>query len=237
MSGPHDGRLGERDGEAPTVPPAVRAAYHAKVAALLAAGPVRSDGAEPERPPALHLCPEAEAQLRAFRREIEPRLGRFGDLHRLVDWGAKLVGAVVRLAGLLHLARYPEMPFPQINQIEADTAGAAIALGRYFAEHARAAYDAMGQDPAVDDAQYLLKWLEPTGAATFCKRDAFLANRARFRQAEELDRPLHLLCRHGYVRSIDGGRPRARGRPASPRFTVHPALRAGGAREPSTDAS
>lgn len=55
-------------------------------------------------PRSVPFRPDAAARLRDFARAIEPRLAPTGDLEPLVDWGSKLVGAVVRLSALLHLA-------------------------------------------------------------------------------------------------------------------------------------
>jgi hypothetical protein len=50
----------------------------------------------------------AAERLRAFARAVEPRLAPDGDLDPIVDWASKVVGAVARIAGLIHLASLPQ---------------------------------------------------------------------------------------------------------------------------------
>ena len=59
----------------------------------------------------LPFDPFAADRLREFAEAIEPRLAPDGDLDPIVDWASKLVGAVARIAGLLHLASL-DLPLP-----------------------------------------------------------------------------------------------------------------------------
>ncbi len=208
--------VGRRADDPVPMPAAIRAAYHSALVRLLAIDePVDSARA-------LTLSPPAAARLRQFRRELEPRLSEFGDLARVVEWGSKLVGHIARLAGLLHLACYYELPWPAINQVEPATVEAAIELGAYFTEHARAAFDAMGRDPAIDDAHHLLKWFVRNDCRQFTRRELYRMTRGRFRRVDDLNPALDLLERHGYLRrELDGPRNRT-GRPPGPRFDVSP---------------
>ena len=88
-------------------------------------------------------------------RELEPRLGPDDDLGPIADWGSKLAGAVVRIAGLLHLAANLETGYR--DPISAETFVAAQgAIGDYFLVHAIAADKIMGADPATADAVALV---------------------------------------------------------------------------------
>jgi replicative DNA helicase len=83
----------------------------------------------------------------------------------------------------------------------------------------------MGADPRVDDARWLLDWINRTGQGQFSRRDAHQAARGRFRKAADLEPALTLLEEHGYLRRVDpepSRDPKGRGRPASPRFLVNP---------------
>jgi len=93
-----------------------------------------------------------------------------GDLAQLAGWAAKLAGATCRLAGLLHLAGHLRDGWAR--PIGADTFADAVLLADYLIEHARAVFDLMGADPRVDDARWLLDWINRTNRIQFTRRDA-----------------------------------------------------------------
>jgi len=149
-------------------------------------------------------------------------------LAHLAGWAAKLAGATCRLAALLHLACHLHDGWTQ--PISSETFAAAVRLADYLIEHARAVFDLMGADPRVDDARWLLDWIDRTNRTQFSRRDAHrAAPRGRFAKATDLEPALRLLEEHGYLRRVDpepSQDPRGRGRPASPRFLVNPLPRA-----------
>ncbi len=148
---------GRRASRAPRVPPEVRAAYRQHLWRLLETGLAAGD---PDcLPTRVTLSEPGQWRLERFADDLEPRVGRFGDLERLADWGLKASGAVARIVALLHLARHAVEPARWAEPIAEQTVLHAIGLGRYFIAHARAAYDAMGQGPVCDDGAYVLAWL------------------------------------------------------------------------------
>jgi len=215
--------VGRRQPGAPPVPAAVADRYALELQALAAslttpAGPDSDDG-----PALLTLDPEAAEQLLAFERDLEPRLAAgSGDLAHLAGWAAKLAGATCRLGGLLHLAAHLRHGWNQ--PISADTFAGAARLAGYLIEHARAVFDLMGADPRVDDARWLLDWINRTGQAQFTRRDAHhAAPRGRFPKATDLDPALALLEEHGWLRRVDADPSGPKGgRPPSPRYLVNP---------------
>jgi replicative DNA helicase len=181
--------------------------------------------ADNDRPAILALDQEASELLLRFERDLEPRLAAgSGDLAHLAGWAAKLAGATCRLAALLHLASHFRDGWAQ--PIGADTITGAIRFADYLVEHARAVFDLMGADPRLDDARWLLEWIDRTNHVQFSRRDAHrAAPRGRFAKATDLEPALRLLEEHGYLRRVDpepSQDPRGRGRPASPRFLVNP---------------
>ena len=66
-----------------------------------------------------------------------------GDLETIGDWAGKYHGAVLRIAGVLHVVQQA-MADPQAP-VSGQTMADAIAIGRYFLEHAKAAYMLMGR--------------------------------------------------------------------------------------------
>jgi replicative DNA helicase len=215
--------VGHRHPGAPPVPPQVADRYASELQAAAASltTPAGQD------PTVLTLDPQAGELLLGFERDLEPRLAAgSGDLAQLAGWAAKLAGATCRLAGLLHLAAHLRDGWAQ--PIGGDTFAGAIRLAGYLIEHARAVFDLMGADPRLDDARWLLDWINRTDRAQFSRRDAHAAApRGRFPKATNLEPALGLLEEHGWLRRVDADPPGPKGgRPPSPRFLVNPLPRA-----------
>lgn len=206
--------VGYRNARPNTVPPAVDGEYERRLMVVGRLDPGTLGGAAHT----LTLTPEALARVESFMAEIEPRLRPGSDLHHIADWASKLVGATVRIAGLLHVAANPAWG----NPISLQTVEAAITIADYLVAHAKAAFDLMGADPELDAARRILAWLRQSEPPEFTKRDAFVALRGTFKKAELLDPPLALLLEHGYIRTVESTTPARPGRPASPRYLVNP---------------
>ena len=74
----------------------------------------------------------------------------------------------------------------------------AVTIGRYFLEHAKAAYSLMGADVVNKNAQYLLSAIKRERLTEFSRRDAMRRCR-RFKTAESLQPVLNRLCEYGYI--------------------------------------
>jgi hypothetical protein len=209
--------LGFRNAHPEPVPDHVRDAYNANVQAL-----VLSLAALPE-PATLHFAPEAQAAILDLAREHETRLRPgTGDLAHMTDWAGKYVGAVVRIAALLHLAQHFRDGWDR--PITLATFTNARLIGEYFTLHAQAAYDAIGADPAVNDARAVLEWIERTGTTRFTARDLMRSGlKNRFKKATDTEPVLRVLETHGWIRRLPSP-PSARNRPASPAYEAHPDL-------------
>lgn len=175
-------------------------------------------------PAVLTLTPDAAQAVIDAETRLEPRLEPdTGDLAGIVDWAAKQVGAVVRIAGLLHLAE--NLTNGWGRPIEVDTMRRAIRIGDYYTAHAQATFDAMGIDPVLDDARTLLRWIERTRPEQFTRRQMHMGvSRSRFAKVGDLDAPLDLLEEHGYIRRAPEAERTGPGRRPSPAFLVHPDL-------------
>lgn len=210
--------VGRRKVGADPVPAHVSADYHAKLIRLIDTLAGWTD------PAVIQLTPEANERVLDIERAVEPRLAPGGAWSHIVDWGSKYTGAVVRLAGLIHLGEHAVREGWNTQPIGADTIDRAAMLGDYFAAHALAAFDDMGADQSTRNARHILAWIERAGMTTFTKREVFRALKCtQLPTAGDFDAPLSVLESHGYVRPVEqAARSKSGGRPPSPTFAVHP---------------
>jgi replicative DNA helicase len=208
-------RVGGRDSNAAPLPALVRAGYAREIQALIASLEAQSSATT------IKLSLGAEEALVAFDTELEPRLGERGDLGHVSDWACKLTGAVVRLAGLLHLAANVRGRWGDPVSVEAMEA--AIGLGRYLIPHALAAFDLMEADSSLAVARRVLEWAAENRLSSFTRRECFAVFRRRVGdRVTGIDPVLELLLEHGYLRreaAPPAGKP---GRPRSDGFEVNP---------------
>ncbi len=222
--------LGFRAIDPPPMPPEIREAYRQGILALLAL-PAGTDAEGNPQPHTLTLTPDALAELQGFQAWIEPQLAPDGNLGTMADWAGKLVGAVARLAGILHAAEHVTAGAPWEIPVSRETLLRARCLADYLIPHAQAAYAEMGANPDVDAAQHLLRWIQKTGCASFTKRDAYQGTKGRFRQVRAMEPGLSLLAEHSFVRRRVEGERSGPGRPASPIYDVNPLLQNGGSED------
>lgn len=213
--------LGHRHTNPPPVPDEVRTAYHSNVLALLQL-PFGTDDKGGPAPHILSLDPDARACIQSFEAWLEPQLGEFGELGSVTDWAGKLVGAVGRIAGILHMASLAGDEAPWEIHIPGDTIEHAIRLGKYWIPHAKAAFAEMGADPVQDQAKRILRWIEHMQLDGFTKRDLHQGLKGTFKRAEELDAPLALLEAHWFIRKQTDAEQGGPGRRRSPTYEVNP---------------
>jgi hypothetical protein len=171
----------------------------------------------------LRLAPSTRTHFEAWETEVESMLGDEGCLETMRDWGGKLAGATLRLAGVLHCVVYGPS-----GEIDGETLTSAIEIGRYLIPHADAVLNLMqAQDGSGDeDARYVLRWIRRHGRREFTKSEAQHHGKRRFPKADDIDPALAELTRRGYIR------PRAAettgpGRRPSPAFLTNPAVFSG----------
>lgn len=217
------GMVGYRQAESAAVSDEVRAAYDLKLKAMVLSLADWSD--DP-----MILTPDDRARKLVidYLAAIEPRLRPDGDLYGLRDWAAKLAGATVRIAGLLHVSEHLKDGYAK--PIDELVMRRALQLGDYFTAHALAAFGVMAASPHLGLAGDILGWLYPDGAPTyrpeFSRRDAhrrFQERDGRTTTAEEIASSLRLLETHGYIRALPAP-PRSErgGRPPAPKYEVCP---------------
>ncbi|MET8147678.1 DUF3987 domain-containing protein [Actinoplanes sp. NPDC049668] len=208
--------VGRRKIGADPIPAQVAADYLANLHALVLTLAEWTD------PAVLVLTPDANNLVLDIERAVEPRLAPGGAWAHVVDWGSKYTGAVVRIAGLIHLAENLRDGWGQ--PVSADTLERAAMIGDYYAAHALAAFDDMGADQSTRNARQVLAWIERTTSTAFTRRELFRAvQSSQLKTMADLDPVLAVLEAHGYLRQLDPPAPkRAGGRPPSPSYVVHP---------------
>jgi hypothetical protein len=151
-----------------------------------------------------------------------PMLAESGELGAMADWGGKLVGAVIRIAGLLHMAEHVAAKEPWEVPIQPTMMEHAITIGRYLIPHAQAAYSQMGADPVIKEAKSVLNWIRSKGLTTVTERELFEGTKGRFKRVEHLRPAVAVLDSHGYLRQQVAPARTGPGRRPSPTYEFNP---------------
>lgn len=140
------------------------------------------------------LSGEATAVLEKLFRDTESRFQT--DLAEIADWAGKYVGAVLRIAGLLHATQHHG--FLDFTEVSGETMENAVRIGKYFLEHAKVAYSLMEADPVNKQSERLLSAIQKHQLLEFSRRDAMRLCR-NFKTAESIQPVLNRLCEYGYI--------------------------------------
>ena len=211
-------RVGERKYRTQPIPNEVSRCYEVTIRNLLQEG-------TPKTPELNRLSPEADKLLEAFSCEVESKMKT--EYSDIPDWTGKLAGAVLRISGLLcravnaHCSDFLDTSDAMIVSEEAMSG--AIAIGRYFTEHSRAAYSLMGADDLVKQSQYTLDAIVKNGLLEFSRRDIMRICRS-FKTADTVQPVLNHLADLGYVALKETEQTFSKGRPANPTYLVNPLL-------------
>jgi len=212
--------LGHRKTITQPIKEGIRTAYFQRILKALHVQPARGSEGQP-LPHPIMVDDAALDALNDFAVAVEENLRVGGAFESMRDWAGKLVGAVCRIAGILHGLTHACPPSLRNLQINLETMLGAIAIGEYLVPHAKAAFFEMGADPAIDLARKILRWVEEERLSVFSKRDAHVRCRGSVRKADEMDAPLRLLTAHGFIREQEVYR-NGPGRKPSQNYEVHP---------------
>ena len=208
-------QVGSRRFTSATVPDDVYGRYEQKIVNLLE-DDYRGD------PEIITLSPEAYRQLEAFAEELEPKLQT--DYAAMSDWAGKLVGNTLRIAGLLCRAAtvrgYDFLDEPEPFVVSAETMESAIRLGRYYLNHAQAAYDVLPEDGTYKQAAVILTMIAEKNLTQFDRRQAMRLCRC-FKTVAEIQPVLDFLEDYGYIFQVQQKQP-GMGRPPLPKYVVNP---------------
>lgn len=212
--------------EVPPINETARDRYSQCLRILLEATPADEQNGE-WIPNELPLSSEAAAIRGTFAEEIERSLRPGQDLDGLVDWGSKLVGNMVRVGGLIHLAWQVEEGGDLWDQpISARSMETAVNLGRTLIPHARHVFDRMNAEPKVRLARYVLRRITTyEGHDPLTKRELHrrCQGKKEVQRAADLREPLRLLQQHNLIR-LEKQDPSG-GRPPSPVIELNPRAR------------
>lgn len=176
----------------------------------------------PEKPETITLSDDAEKLLIAFAEEIEPKL--VSDYAELADWAGKLIGNTLRIAGLLCRAgtyrSHEFLDVPEPLTVDGRTIANAIRLGRYFLNHAQAAYSVLPEDTMFKQASRILTMLKERRLQEFDRRAAMRYCRT-FKTVAEIQPVLDFLDDYGYI-ARQPEKAVSPGRPPLPKYSVNP---------------
>lgn len=177
---------------------------------------------EQEEPLMLPMTAEARAVFEDYWQSMNDRL--FTDLGyaEIRPWVQKAHGKAARLSGILTL-----LDDPDAKIIEAGAVRAAVAMmDGYFLPHAQAILG--GPNELSDEAQCILNAIKDKEYFRTAEVYHDLSGQKRFRGKEGREAygwALAELLKANYIRIAYENAPQGRGRPASTRYAVHPALR------------
>lgn len=207
--------VGSRRFQSKPVPDEVYHRYECRVINLL-------EDEYPEKPETITLSYDAEKLLIAFAEEIEPKL--VSDYAELADWAGKLIGNTLRIAGLLCRAgTHRSHEFLDVAEpltVDGRTMENAIRLGRYFLNHAQAAYSVLPEDTMFKQAGRILTMLKERHLQEFDRRAAMRYCRT-FRTVQEIQPVLDFLDDYGYI-ARQPEKTVSPGRPPLPKYSVNP---------------
>jgi replicative DNA helicase len=170
----------------------------------------------------LTLSPSADQARLDFARMIESRLAEGADLAHIRSWASKIVGAAIRIAGLLHVTK------SEASEIAQSEMANAIILAEYFIGHALRVFDGMAN--GNDDRELARRILDLIGRkgegqfSTFTERQLITAaSRSWMPDRETAQRGLQILNDFGWIEQLPTeDRTGQRGRKPSPGYRVHP---------------
>lgn len=146
----------------------VKVRYEDGIKGLLSI-PMMVDGSGQEVPRMLTLDVEAFKVYKDFDRGNEKSMAVGGELEQMNDWGGKLPGNALRIAGLMHLVEHGA----DSTVIEKDTMAKAVHLCELLIEHAKAAFGMAGAYEPNADAKKVFEWMKEREYKTFTKTDCY----------------------------------------------------------------
>ena len=189
------------------------------------------------KPHILRLSAEALQIRNKFEADVEKMLGPEGKLHHIADWGGKLVGNTVRIAGLLHIASQIDDPGIWTNKkIAAASMEGAVKLGHALIDHALKTFELLDVNPELELIKYVLKRIKkgyqmqqdnelPKEKEKLDKSVLYQLTRKKkaITRPKDLDKPLRTLEELNYIKVVKQNH-EGPGRPPAPIIKLNPQL-------------
>lgn len=209
--------VGKRRIKTPAIPPMLLEHYDECIRTLLEI-PWNVDQTGRKRAHTISLTPEAYDEWEAYERTIEAKLLEGAELSEMTDWGTKFPGQLIRLAGLIHCATTAK---PHEKPVSLKSMRASLALAEGLKDHAKAAYQLMGTNPAMECAKAILIKIQSGSIETFSAREAFGWVRHKFKTMDKVRQGLSILVDHSYIFPLQAEHKHTLGRPPSEKYVVH----------------
>ncbi len=208
--------VGERKYRTEPIPAEVKEKYYALIHHLL------EDKMNDSITEEITLSPEADKVLESFSNEVECKLKN--EYCDICDWAGKLVGTVLRIAGILCRASIIRDDFLRDEEplvVDESTMKNAIAIGRYFTEHAISAFSLMGVDALTKQSKSVLNAIKQDNITEFTRRD--IMRKCRFlKTADEVQIVLNHLTDYGYISAKETVVTNTKGRTPNQTYIVNP---------------
>ena len=148
-----------------------------------------------KEPDILKLSERAYNKLKQFSEYIENMLNE--ELSQIQAFAGKIVGAVLRIAGILHITNSKGV----ISEVCESEMISAMKIGMYFLDHADRAYKIMSSDENIKNAKYVLEKIIKNKFDRATKTELVRVCR-KFKSTEQLIEPLNILINHNYLKEI-----------------------------------
>lgn len=213
-------RLGFRSHRPKPIPAHVAERWSSVIHRMLAIEQRTNRFGKPE-PETIYLSPEAYRSWKSeqLANELDMRPGNSWATQ--TAWASKYPGAVLRIAGVLHVALCVDRSKnPADEDVPAETMQAAIRLGRKIKAHTLKAFGVMALNDDQRFAHKILEWIRRDNVEQFTGREAAIhCNSAG--SSKELEPAFTLLAERGWIRQGGKQQPEGGGRPSHP-WQVHP---------------
>ena len=150
----------------------------------------------PDEPRMITLDDGAFETWVTFDGKNERSLVLGGELADMGDWGGKLPGNALRIAGLMHLVEHGA----DNTVIGRDTMANAVHLCELLIGHAKAAFGMAGAIKPNADAKKVFDWIEEQEFKTFTKSDCHNKFKSKPWDKEKLDNALTELVKRNIIK-------------------------------------
>lgn len=170
------------------------------------------------------LSRDADIHVQLLQEEIEMRQGFKEDLRdndNIESWAGKLVGQLMRLAGLIHMATVLD---DEDYTVKVETIQVIEQLKDYFISHAKKAFNVSSVDEDVEDAKYLLgRIMDLQQNGQLKRQELWQMVKQRFGKSEQIEPILKLLTDRGYIKISEIQNKSGKGR-KSKMIILHPEI-------------